>query len=667
MDVLYVHFIPIKHPSNTNMIEKATYMRLVPIPEEKYKEYRMTLMFDCFKWDPQFLDHNTVAKYALVITLEEYKELVRLTEGLDRETRAAEEFLNTHLELAEPLYLTKKLKKHVPNMTNYDASKHVRLMRYDFHPTLEGRWAVSEVNSDVPGGFSEGSLMPQAVAKVLDSNKYCYKSFGNILIEALAKKVPAGGKIALVHCTCYSDDRQVMQFLGEQLEKKGITVLFVAADHLKFENGKAYSILDGNEGPVDVIFRYTPLEWLADMKTKNWGGYFHTTTPSCNHPISIFAQSKRFPFVWEALEKHGIDMSTWRELLPDTIDVKDAKGKDGYIYKPVYGRVGENISIKESCTEEEYKMIMNEVRIRPKAYIAQKRFASKPLKGIDGKEYHVCLGSYSVDTKHGGFYARISDTPRIDSNAADIPVLIEGMEVLEKDEGKILSISNNLNQDESILQSRRIGKEIYQIWAPFGKKWTDWVRPVPFIEIHTQKKGYAVSPIDIPENICVKQADKQMAILVDLPGSHSVEMGLALATKGYRPIPVYNGVEEQEGARATTDNQSIDTALYYGAKELEKIEIPETAPPAFLMDTNRLQRFKMDDSIYDNSWDVYPQDIPSARYFLAQGIHKILIIGDTLSRDLKKILYDFQKKGMRIYFSDGYNIPRKIKIYKPLL
>ena len=33
--------------------------------------------------------------------------------------------------------------------------------------------------------------------------------------------------------------------------------------------------------------------------------------------------------------------------------------------------------------------------------------------------------SYTVNGKQAGFYARISKTTRIDSNAADIPVLIE--------------------------------------------------------------------------------------------------------------------------------------------------------------------------------------------------------------------------------------------------
>ena len=61
----------------------------------------------------------------------------------------------------------------------------------------------------------------------------------------------------------------------------------------------------------------------------------------------------------------------------------------------------------------------------PKEYLAQKKFISKPLVGEDGEEYHVCLGSYTVEGKQAGYSARISKTPRIDSNAADIPVLIE--------------------------------------------------------------------------------------------------------------------------------------------------------------------------------------------------------------------------------------------------
>jgi hypothetical protein len=65
------------------------------------------------------------------------------------------------------------------------------------------------------------------------------------------------------------------------------------------------------------------------------------------------------------------------------------------------------------------------VKRHPKKYLAQKKFVSQPLLGVNKEEYHVCLGSYTVNGGHAGYYARISSLPRIDSNAADIPVLIE--------------------------------------------------------------------------------------------------------------------------------------------------------------------------------------------------------------------------------------------------
>ena len=401
-------------------------MKLIPIPKDKYDDYRLDVIFNCYKWDPQFLDNNTIAKHILVISKEEHEELKMLTEKIDKETRQAEEFLNNNLNFAKKLELPSKIYKELGKMKNYESNRHVRLMRYDFHPTMEEKWAVSEVNSDVPGGFAEASLMPQVAKDLFKSEEYWHKNFGDILVDAISKKVVPNGRIMLVHCTCYSDDRQVMQYLGDKLKKLGYDVIYSAADHLRFKDNKAYSILDGNEGMIDGIVRFTPLEWLKDIKPKYWDGYFDTVTPSCNHPIAIFAQTKRFPLVWDILEKNGIDLSTWRKLLPETLEVKNVKNKDGYIYKPACGRVGENISIKEACQDDEYKEILKDVKRYPKQYLAQKRFESKPLIVDNGEKFHVCLGSYSVDGMHAGYYARISKTPRIDSNAADIPVLIEG-------------------------------------------------------------------------------------------------------------------------------------------------------------------------------------------------------------------------------------------------
>ena len=400
-------------------------MKLIKIPEDRYYDYKIQAMFDCYKWDPQFCDNNTLSRYVLVLSKEENKELIELTQKLDNETRLAEEYLNKNTKIAKKLLLPKKILEQIPNMQNYDKTQNIRLMRYDFHPSINGNWVVTEVNSDCPGGFAESSLLPNVAREFIDIPNLEYNSFGERMVEAINKKLNKKGTIMMIHCTCFSDDRQVMQYMGDRLKKEGYNIIYGAADHINFKNKKAYCILENNQTSIDLIFRFTPLEWLIQMNPRRWDGYFSSLTKSCNHPISIYAQSKRFPFVWDDLEKAGIDMKTWRSLLPETFEVKNMTLKDGYIYKPVYGRVGEKISIKEACKDDEYEKILKDVKKHPKQYLIQKKFESKPLETEDGKKYHVCIGSYTIEGEHAGYYARMSQYPRIDSYAEDIPVLIE--------------------------------------------------------------------------------------------------------------------------------------------------------------------------------------------------------------------------------------------------
>lgn len=209
-------------------------------------------------------------------------------------------------------------------------------------------------------------------------------------------------------------------------------------------------------------------------------------------------------------------------------------------------------------------------------------------------------------------------------------------------------------------------KELYRIWAPLGKKWIEWVRPVPFVEIHEYSKDYNITMFQVPALDFPEEKFGDAALIVDLPGAESVEVGIALAKDGYRPIPAFNGTIEQPGSRTTVDNQSVGMALLSGAEELKKIELSDDAKPAFLLDSNRLHRFRIGVSVFDNSWDIYPQDMPSADYFLNNGIHKIVVIGDRLSRDLKKILYEYQKKKIDIYLKKGFNEPKKVRVRKQL-
>ena len=209
------------------------------------------------------------------------------------------------------------------------------------------------------------------------------------------------------------------------------------------------------------------------------------------------------------------------------------------------------------------------------------------------------------------------------------------------------------------------GKDIFKVWAPVGAKWVDWVRPVPFIAINENFKIYEVGDFAITRANYINELVVDTAIIVDLPGNDSIKEGLGLAKIGFRPIPIYNGTNEQERTMATVDNHIIEIGLIKGALELEKIKITDSAPPAFLLDSNRTLRYKMNVSVFDNSWDIYAQDIPSAEYFLENGINKIIVRGETIQKDLRKILYKFQRKGINIFFTNGYEKPKKITIKKP--
>lgn len=209
-------------------------------------------------------------------------------------------------------------------------------------------------------------------------------------------------------------------------------------------------------------------------------------------------------------------------------------------------------------------------------------------------------------------------------------------------------------------------RELFKIWAPSDARWTDWARPVPFIgmDSHTM---FGVAQINIPAHLSyVDGLEKNCAIFIDMPDHRAINDGLALAKIGWRPIPLYNGCDAQAGVRSLLDNRDVKDGLILGAAELNKLTIAPDAPPVFLLDTTRANTFKMKVSVFDNSWDIYPQDVPSAQYFLKNGIDKMIVRTDKILKDLKNILYTFQKSGIKIYLSDGYEKSKEISIKKPL-
>ena len=208
-----------------------------------------------------------------------------------------------------------------------------------------------------------------------------------------------------------------------------------------------------------------------------------------------------------------------------------------------------------------------------------------------------------------------------------------------------------------------IGKEIYKIYAPNGSKWTEWVRPVPFVAIDTYNRKPISNWLD-RRVIFINKYEKDTAIFIDLPGKESIEFGIGLARIGYRPIPLFNGTTEQVSSQATTDTYLIESCLINGSEKLKNIQIKNDANPVFLLDSSRTNRYRSNESIFDNSWDLYKQDIPTSKYFKENDIYKIIVVSNIIQRDLRKIFLEFQNTGIEIYLTDGYKTAEKVILKK---
>jgi len=217
-------------------------------------------------------------------------------------------------------------------------------------------------------------------------------------------------------------------------------------------------------------------------------------------------------------------------------------------------------------------------------------------------------------------------------------------------------------------------REAFEIWTSGESKWVSWVRPVPFVMSDNDKMNNndldqecekCFASYDIPEVFYIEEQKKDIAIFVDRCGYCGVNEGLSLAKLGWRPIPLYNGTNEQPLAMALVDNHGIRSTLLWGAEVLKTISLKDDDPPAFLLDSNRMHRYKMKVSVFDNSWDLYAQDIPSPEYFISSGIDKIIIVGEKIHKDLRTIFYGFQKKGIRFFFTDGFKKPETVRIRRP--
>jgi len=377
------------------------------IPAQNYPEYRTAVMFDGYKWDLQANEQSTISDKVVLLAESDAEFLAQSAVQLYNETIQMEHTLKNNPDLCLQMGISAEMADALCNCT-YDPNNHIRFMRFDFHPTTNGAWCISEVNSDVPAGYPEASVLPKLALPYFNDCRQ-FGSFGDVLKKNLMQLAPAGSTIAYIHDTHTVEDYQILHYLGDMMENEGYRSFYASAEHIQWENGFATN--------ADAIFRYFPVEWLEFTKNTDWKGFVNSQTPSCNHPAALLTQSKRLPLVWDKL---GIDIPMWKTLLPETRCPTSLHNLEGRVLKPAFGRVGEGINIPGTVSREEALEIHQAAQKDPLQWVAQKMFVSQPVDGL-----HLNFGVFVINGEFAGLYARSSSEPKIDEDASEIPVLVK--------------------------------------------------------------------------------------------------------------------------------------------------------------------------------------------------------------------------------------------------
>jgi len=399
------------------------YRLSAPLAAGDFAAVRRRAIFECCKWDPQVEDVAALSPCVLSLDAIEWRRIAAWSETLAQETLQAERELLTHPRLNKMLGLPWAVRRALATASRSGPpAEAARVMRFDFHFTTEG-WRISEVNSDVPGGFIEASGVTRLMAGSFKGQSPTGDP-AEAYARAVLGAVGAGGLVALVHATAYTDDRQVMIFLARRLEQLGLRTCLIGPDQLRWRGGHAHVATAWQSGPADVLLRFFPAEWLPNLPRRSgWRHFFAgARTPLSNPATALLTQSKRFPLSWDHLEA---PLPTWRALLPETRDPRAAPWRDGdWMLKPALGRVGDGIGAAGCGEAKEWRKIARDARWHPRDWAAQRRFEIVPVESAAGPLY-PCLGVYTIDGAAAGIYGRLAARPIVDHRAQDVAVLLE--------------------------------------------------------------------------------------------------------------------------------------------------------------------------------------------------------------------------------------------------
>lgn len=348
---------------------------------------------ESFSIDPVIISHSL------------YEELAQATEALARL------FVKTRILVQENYSILGPLLGMPDKLGEMLRSDHFPWLtfigRLDWALDNKGRLRLLELNTDTPGGLEAiglNRLIEQYFPHAIDPNR----EMPHLLTQKFSEYVDSLGRdirnLGMVACAGDEEDWSILKQMGSILGLRVEKLAYGDISGLHFRNGAVN--LNGEK--LDGIFRYYPLDWLADEK-HNRALTCLTRTLTLNPPCALIPQSKAFlALVWQ-LMREDFYTSGERELIEHYL-VPTYLSWPGRpcIIKPYLEREGQGVLFSRGLSQEELSVLNDKDMVYQELVNIQTLDIESHTSY--NRRYQVVypiLGAFLVADQFAGIYTRL--------------------------------------------------------------------------------------------------------------------------------------------------------------------------------------------------------------------------------------------------------------------
>lgn len=217
------------------------------------------------------------------------------------------------------------------------------------------------------------------------------------------------------------------------------------------------------------------------------------------------------------------------------------------------------------------------------------------------------------------------------------------------------------SQNREDWQDYRDPNKLIATYQPASSTWQPYFVPTLMQSLSQQSLRDKITPVNngdmqatygqaqaLRELVSQAQNPAQTLIISDLEGASSIAFGAAFADSAH-VIPIFDNWPHPLGV--VPSHQTLG-AMVYHAREIEekKAKVPANAPAVLLLDSNRLNAYKDEETQFDNR---YMSKVPSAADLKQRGVQNVMYVVKDASRneeldDLNDEFVEWQKQGINV-------------------